>query len=84
MVVAVFKENAKGDITTTAVMPKLITIAVSTKACGNGSVYSVAYLLRIGGRFTAKRPVENKNTFTAYDNIAMPKITGNARKRRIR
>jgi hypothetical protein len=49
-------------------MPKLITMAVSTSACGSGSAYcaSVASPLpTIGTRFTVSRPLAKMNRFTA-------------------
>ena len=40
------------------VIPKLMTIAVNTSACGNGSAYPAASGERMGGAPVAKPPHE--------------------------
>jgi outer membrane lipoprotein SlyB len=52
-----------------AVIAKLMTMAVSTSACGSGSAYSTSEATRlpsmIGDLLTATRPVTKMKTFTA-------------------
>src|SRR5690606_33146340 len=52
-----------------AVVAKLITIAVSTSACGKGSMYCdgspLAASRRTGGKFTCRRPMLKMNRLIA-------------------
>jgi hypothetical protein len=52
-------------MTTSAVMPNVMTIAVSTSAWGSGSLCATTDLPNKGGRSTISRPTANRNRFTA-------------------
>src|SRR5690606_23732830 len=72
----------------TAVIANEITIAVSTSACGSGSVWlaSVASMpgWSTGGLPTTRRPLEKISRLVAYDSSVSPRITSKLRARRIR
>ncbi len=46
-------------------MPKPMTMAVSTSACGSGSAIAVRPGAMIAGEPMVSRPIANRNRFTA-------------------
>jgi len=58
-------------------MPKPITIAVRTSACGSGSVWFASPGTLNGGAPAFSRPPKKINPFTAYDSNVKPRTTEN-------
>ena len=62
-------KKGRAMTSSSAVIAKLMTMAVSTSACGSGSAYSASEATRlpsmIGDLLTATRPVTKMKTFTA-------------------